>query len=152
MQRLILIIVLSAAFNPQASAEPARSASWRYFTDFQGSPIKATQYMEYVGGNFDTCHSLLALAQGLNPKFQAVFNNCGIDLPPPPGSLQNVDPPPPEFYISYEEPALRSRVLKTFTVYHISPQQIAARDICQQLIAAFHSTQINPKCHAPKAK
>ena len=152
MQRLILLIVLSAAFNSPASAEPARSASWRYITDFQGSPIKATQYLEYVGGNFETCHALLALAQGLNPKFQAVFNSCGIELPTPPGSLQNVDPAPPEFSISYEDPALRSKVLRTYTVYHMSAQQSAARDTCQQLIAAFHSTQINAKCHVQKAK
>ena len=152
MTRTILIICLVASLCPVAAGESARGASWRYITDLQGSPIKATQYLEYVGGNFDTCFALLDFARNLNPKFQEVENGCSIDLPPPRGSMVKGDPSPPEFFISYEDPALRSRALKTFTVYHLSAQQMAENGICEKLIAAFHSAQVNARCHTRKTK
>jgi hypothetical protein len=152
MHRLLNAMALVAASSQAASAEPAKTASWRYFAEFEGSTIKATQFLEYQGGSLETCRALLSLAQGLNPKYQAVANSCGIDLPAPDGSPPPQRPSPKEFYVSYEEPALRPRVLKTFTVYHLSPQQVSASEICQHLIATFHSTQSNVRCHAPKNK
>jgi hypothetical protein len=152
MHRIIFAICFLGAISPATSGEPARSASWRYITHFQGSPIKATQYLEYVGGNFEACSALLAFAKGLNPEFRAVQDGCSIDLPAPSASFVKVDPAPTELFISYEDPALRSRAIKTFTVYHLSAQQVAANGICEQLIAAFHSTQVDARCHAPKTK
>jgi hypothetical protein len=152
MRRSIITLCTFAAVPQIAFAEPANYASRRYLTEFQGSVLKATQFLGFKGEDLATCHSLLTLANGLDPQEQTVSTGCSIARASLDGSVPGPIPSPDDLYITYEHPALRGRTSSVFTVYHLSPSQLAASGICRQLIASFHRHHVNASCHLPKAK
>lgn len=152
MHKLIITFILFLAGAQYAIAQPPGHASRRFITEYQGSTVEATQFIKFTPASFEKCEFLLNLAKGLGPKTQTTVTGCGIDLPLPDGSPTRPIPSPEEFYIEYEEPALRSRTTQTITVYHLSPEQMAAPEICSGLIAQFHANQANVRCHKPSLK
>ncbi len=152
MRNLIIAFALAATGHQLAIASPAGRASRLFVAEFEGTTLKATQFIEYQEASFATCNSLLSLAEGLSPRTQTTVRSCGIDLPAPDGSPPRTEPSPDDFYITYEEPALRNHATRTFTVYRISSEQANLPETCSRLIAQFHAGQVNVRCHAPRIR
>ena len=123
MRPSIITLCLLAGYANLAYAEPTGLASRRYLTEFQGSVLKATQFLEYQGESLATCNDLLRLADGLSPNQQVTTRGCSLTRTAPDGSAPPAKPSPEDFYITYDDPALRRSSLRTFTVYHVDQSQ-----------------------------
>jgi hypothetical protein len=152
MTRIAAALLPLVALAEVAWAQPSGYASRLYTVEFQGAPLKATQFLENKSGALATCNALLDLADRLNPEQRTVTRSCRISLTAPDGSPPPALPSPEDYYVSYEDPAFSGQSLKTFTVYHLAPNQRAVSGLCGQITSRFHAHQTSVRCNVPKTR